>query len=88
MKKEQLKTRKPWTHQTGEFVLWSIPNMRHIVKQEFLAHVARHKMTCAGLMEDVLRDYLASQGIYVTEGSRLQPPLPPPFSKAKKEDKR
>jgi hypothetical protein len=61
-------------------VAWHIPSFRRIVKQEFLALAQRHGMTCSGLLEDVLVDYLTSQGRHIGDKETIQPPAPPAFT--------
>lgn len=73
--------RKRWTRSTEENVAWMVPNFRRVIKVEFIAHAQRHGLTAASLLEDVLRDYLASQNIYIDERAKVEPPLPPPFTK-------
>jgi len=73
--------KRKWKPQQGENALWTIHGFRRVVKQEFLAHARRHNMTVAGLLEDVLRDYLASQGTYIDSDAKVKEPLPPQFSK-------
>lgn len=69
----------------GDLVTWGVPCFPMSVKSEFVAHAKRHNLTIAGLLEDVLRDYLVSQGIRVPIGAAPSPLLPPEFSQGGKQ---